>query len=576
MAHNALLFEIAADGCSEEDKAIIIRDFEAARRHVWFTFLVRLSFWQQLPWVLFGLGHRDIDIAIACCRRALQLFASLGDEYPHHWVTMLLCMPGSLGLQQLLAFVSRELPLEALPFLHRMRARFKFAPVSERWIEGTHALMKRFLQNAHHFGPCHVALLTCLPDLELIIASDSAILEKLSQYCLAVRNPRRALEVLGLWGHPCTQEMMRLAAGKKTPLSREYSKEVVEVIYHLDTYTLFQDIPDPIPNDAVLALPPPPPPPPGGPPRGPPGGPPPLPPPPRPPPGGAPGGPPSLPPPPPPGGAPGGPPPPPAEPYCSPSGDPPDGPPPPAAPPSGSNGSDGGGGGGDLTSQAPQLPHGSDDEGNGGSNGPGGPPRDGGGVGEIMDDVNSNPTLHDVLWKGYALKHFNVTWPATQDLDVRHCVFSIKTEMPVAAKLESMVSFSSIVCPDAPPFAMLEDEAVPGGFDFMDDGAVDGALREHVQGTSPASACHDRLFFSIQDSAPYRAIVAEGAPKVDDSSAVAVVIHEVGKADVKNNLFQTVLPKDLAHVDDMSVLSTADTFTANEWASLRMRKNIQR
>ena len=137
--HNTLLFELASNGASEEEKGIIMRDFEAVRRHLWFTFKMKLSFWFTLPWVLMGLGHASVEVAVECGRRALALFNLLPDDHPHHWVTMLLCMHGSLGRQQFELFVSRARGLCVLPLLHRMAARFKFVMISERYVESLHA-----------------------------------------------------------------------------------------------------------------------------------------------------------------------------------------------------------------------------------------------------------------------------------------------------------------------------------------------------------------------------------------------------------------------------------------------------
>ena len=43
MSHNALLFEIAALGCSEAEKATIMRDFQRARIHMWYYSTIKLS-----------------------------------------------------------------------------------------------------------------------------------------------------------------------------------------------------------------------------------------------------------------------------------------------------------------------------------------------------------------------------------------------------------------------------------------------------------------------------------------------------------------------------------------------------
>ena len=34
-SHNSVFFQLASNGASEEDMGLIMRDFEAARRHLW-------------------------------------------------------------------------------------------------------------------------------------------------------------------------------------------------------------------------------------------------------------------------------------------------------------------------------------------------------------------------------------------------------------------------------------------------------------------------------------------------------------------------------------------------------------
>ena len=73
LAQNLLLFEIADISASAEDQAVVMRDFNHGRRHIWFTFQVKLSHWGLLPWLFLGLGHHVLATARAICRRILQL-----------------------------------------------------------------------------------------------------------------------------------------------------------------------------------------------------------------------------------------------------------------------------------------------------------------------------------------------------------------------------------------------------------------------------------------------------------------------------------------------------------------------
>ena len=59
IANVTLLTNRALGPLSEEQRATILRDFGQLRRHVLFLCSVKLRFWQQLPWILFGTAHYD-------------------------------------------------------------------------------------------------------------------------------------------------------------------------------------------------------------------------------------------------------------------------------------------------------------------------------------------------------------------------------------------------------------------------------------------------------------------------------------------------------------------------------------
>jgi hypothetical protein len=107
-AQNNILLSHAVAKLSPPERAEVLRDFAEAKRHVFFTMTLKLSFWRQLPWVLFGIGHQNSETARACGHRALQLFYNSADDEVHHWVTLLLCGPGAPHMcsQLLLKFVS--------------------------------------------------------------------------------------------------------------------------------------------------------------------------------------------------------------------------------------------------------------------------------------------------------------------------------------------------------------------------------------------------------------------------------------------------------------------------------------
>jgi len=222
------------------DEVPSFQDWAQARRHILFMGNLKFAFWRQLPWILMGLAHHNVDEARACCRRALQIFQGMGDDAGHHWVSLLLLLPGSPGHAQMLAFVAGA-AVEILPLLHRMAARFKLVPITERWVESRHALIKRMLHTATHASALHVAFVGCQQMLrELLLHRPSAFMDLTA--CLAeVRNPMLALRSLGLLRHE--QVLNWLHSEKREALSRHLRPRVIELIYHVDSATLHRDLP---------------------------------------------------------------------------------------------------------------------------------------------------------------------------------------------------------------------------------------------------------------------------------------------------------------------------------------------
>ena len=129
------------------------------------------------------------------------------------------------------------------------------------------------------------------------LAQEPECLAALARHCMEVRTPARAMDVFGMLEHPTYSAIVEECKHERSLINRHLRPWVVEILYHMDTDTMFRTIGRP--GGAQQGPPPPPPPPPPRPPMGPPA---PQPPPPGPPgPPGKPGGGSPSPPPPPPG-----------------------------------------------------------------------------------------------------------------------------------------------------------------------------------------------------------------------------------------------------------------------------------
>ena len=124
-----------------------MRDFTSMRRHVLFYFTLKFSFWTQLPYCLFAIAHHDRAKAVQAARRAIALAANrIGNH--EHWLVVSLCVPGSILYAQLVQFIQGT-DLLLLQSLATVCAKFKFAPVCERWVEGRHAIIKKQMPGGH-------------------------------------------------------------------------------------------------------------------------------------------------------------------------------------------------------------------------------------------------------------------------------------------------------------------------------------------------------------------------------------------------------------------------------------------
>ena len=142
---------------SESDRAVILQEFGRARRHIIFNLQLKMSFWLSPPWSHMALGHPDEDVARGEARQSLQRFRAAPPEADHHAVTLELCSPGGRGYDEMSRFAAGAVSREQCPTIMYYAAIFRFATVSERWIEGRHAQAKSNLRSARCHGIVHIA-----------------------------------------------------------------------------------------------------------------------------------------------------------------------------------------------------------------------------------------------------------------------------------------------------------------------------------------------------------------------------------------------------------------------------------
>ena len=130
--------------------------------------------------------------------------------------------------------------LDMLLALQKLAARLKFPTISERWVESRHAIMKRYLMSSPHASAMHLVYTGVLPLLRQTFTEDPDAFASLAQMCTSARTPRRCLEALGLKHHAAVQRLLQ-GTPTKNVLDRDYKPALVEIIYHCDRETLYQD-----------------------------------------------------------------------------------------------------------------------------------------------------------------------------------------------------------------------------------------------------------------------------------------------------------------------------------------------
>ena len=128
--------------------------------------------------------------------------------------------------------------LRQLPELLQVVARFRFPLVSERWIEGRHARMHKFAKRAPHSSPTHLAFYSIQPRLRQMAQQMPREFESLANCCGLVPHAMRAVEASGLLQHPAVQWLMEQKS------HRMNTRKLVDILFHVDSPTLFQNLPD--------------------------------------------------------------------------------------------------------------------------------------------------------------------------------------------------------------------------------------------------------------------------------------------------------------------------------------------
>ena len=146
----------AASSLTVPEWNVLVSDFARARGYVETVLLIKMSYWQKLPYILCSIAHPVREKAREGVLQAIRLYDAVGAEAGHHKLTSLSLTPGSIQRQELERFVA-GVGLIHLPFAKYLAGRLRFIPTVERLIEGYHARVHRHVQTAPNHSAMHVA-----------------------------------------------------------------------------------------------------------------------------------------------------------------------------------------------------------------------------------------------------------------------------------------------------------------------------------------------------------------------------------------------------------------------------------
>ena len=241
-ANANLLMSDTVNACTTADRDVILTDFANCRRHIRFCLTTRMSWCRYLPWVLVGVAHHVWETAVDCAKRALQLYDTSPEGTTHHPLTLLFCSVETMCGQQLRLFARKVRRLYEMPCLHLQVARLRFIPVSERYVEGLHALLKRSIARATSISAAHVAFCAVQEVLRERLLENPSLITSLADKCLETRSPVRCLKQMGLWRHPAV--MFLRACVSESQLNRQFAPQVGEILYHVDRHSMLADLPN--------------------------------------------------------------------------------------------------------------------------------------------------------------------------------------------------------------------------------------------------------------------------------------------------------------------------------------------
>jgi hypothetical protein len=157
MSSTDIMLSCSIVNLSSADEASVTDDFSKGVSFILLELKLKLNFWNELPYIIFGLAHFNEDVARSIAVLALALW--VGSALPreaHHRLTIVFFAEGALR-SELDAFIAGG-TRNALPILWLALAKLFFVSITERDIEAVHAMLKQGVAGKGAFKDAVVSL----------------------------------------------------------------------------------------------------------------------------------------------------------------------------------------------------------------------------------------------------------------------------------------------------------------------------------------------------------------------------------------------------------------------------------
>ena len=184
---------------TDDQKMMIMRDFERGRQHLITQFTIKLSNWAEGRWHMHGMAHHDPVKAYACYLKTLDstddhpLLLELRDKDLEEERKLFERVKGCLA---------SELTPRQCVKLRVMIARCRLAPSAERKGERPHAVVHKDMKRCPNHSCALVSLANTFPEISQFVTKDSLNLMSFAKTMQQVRHGRDACRKLGFADHP--------------------------------------------------------------------------------------------------------------------------------------------------------------------------------------------------------------------------------------------------------------------------------------------------------------------------------------------------------------------------------------